>query len=181
MKIKLIGIIIVVIMCVGLFAIFGVQSIKNDAISREEQIEEAVSNIKVQEKRRADLLPNLVDTVKAYDRHEYQTLMDVISARSESSDDKADTIQTAIRAVAEAYPDLKSNSNYQNLMNELATTENLIANHRKSYNSQVKSYNRFCRQFPNRLILQWLGYQPIDLTYLQYETSSDAPTNLFGD
>ena len=179
MKWKLTLIIVCIVIAVVLAFIFGFQGVQNKAISFEEQISTAHSEIKVQEKRRADLLPNLVDCVKAYDEHEYQTLMDVINARGTISDASVNEIQTMINAVAEAYPDLKSSDNYKELMNELATTENLIANYRSNYNSWVKKYNQHIRKFPNKQILGCLGYEEANYTYLDYNVSSDAPTNLF--
>ena len=179
MKWKLTLIIVCIVIAVVLAFIFGFQGVQNKAISFEEQISTAQSEIKVQEKRRADLLPNLVDCVKAYDEHEYQTLMDVINARGTISDASVNEIQTMINAVAEAYPDLKSSDNYKELMNELATTENLIANYRSNYNSWVKKYNQHIRKFPNKQILGCLGYEDANYTYLDYNVSSDAPTNLF--
>ena len=160
-------------------AVFSFQGTQNKAISLEEQISTAQSEIKVQEKRRADLIPNLVDCVQAYDEHEYQTLMDVINSRGSSSDESVQEIQTMIQAVAEAYPELKSSENYRELMNELATTENLIANYRSNFNTWVKSYNQYVRKFPNKQILGFLGYEIINYEYLNYDISSDAPTNLF--
>ena len=179
MKWKLTLIIVCIVIAVVLAFIFGFQGVQNKAISFEEQISTAHSEIKVQEKRRADLLPNLVDCVKAYDEHEYQTLMDVINARGTISDASVNEIQTMINAVAEAYPDLKSSDNYKELMNELATTENLIANYRSNYNSWVKKYNQHIRKFPNKQILGCLGYEDANYTYLDYNVSSNAPTNLF--
>jgi LemA protein len=157
---------------------FGIQ---NTAISYEEQIKDSHSNIKVQEKRRADLIPNLVDCVKAYDKHEYRTMMDVVKARGSSSDETVSEVQTMINAVAEAYPELKSNSNYKELMNELAITENHIADYRSSYNKVVKEYKQFVRKFPNAQFLGIFGYQIEEYDYLDYNVSSDAPTNLFED
>lgn len=179
MKWKLPLIITGIVVAVILMFTFGFQEVKNKAISYEEQISTAQSEIKVQEKRRADLLPNLVDCVKAYDKHEYQTLMDVINARGTTSDESVNEIQMMINVVAEAYPELKSNTNYKELMNELATTENLIANYRSNYNSWVKKYNQYIRKFPNRQILGFLGYEIINYSYLDYNVSADAPTNLF--
>lgn len=178
---KLLLIILAILVTVALTLVFGFQGVQNKAISYEEQIATAQSEIKVQEKRRTDLIPNLVDCVKAYDAHEYQTLMDVVNARGTSSDGAAAEIQTMINAVAEAYPELKSSENYRELMNELATTENLIANYRSNFNSWVKRYNQYVRKFPNKQILGMLGYEVIDYTYLDYGTTADAPTNLFGD
>lgn len=108
---------IVVVVTAILLFVFSFQGVQNKAISLEEQINTAQSEIKVQEKRRTDLIPNLVDCVKAYDEHEYQTLMDVIGQRGSSSDESVHEIQMMIQAVAEAYPDLKSSENYKELMN----------------------------------------------------------------
>jgi len=110
---------IAVVVAAILLFVFAFQGVQNKAISLEEQINTAQSEIKVQEKRRADLIPNLVDCVKAYDEHEYQTLMGVIGQRGSSSDESVQEIRTMIQAVAEAYPDLKSSDNYKELMNEL--------------------------------------------------------------
>jgi LemA protein len=112
---KIILITIGIILAALMMFIFMFQGYQNSAISYEEQVKVAISDIKVQEKRRADLIPNLVDCVKAYDKHEYQTLMDVIAARGSSSDAVAQEITTMISAVAEAYPELKSNENYKEL------------------------------------------------------------------
>lgn len=170
---------IIVSISVFIFGIFSIQNVQNKAISLEEQINTAQSEIKVQEKRRADLIPNLVDCVKAYDEHEYQTLLNVVNARGSSSDESVQEIQTMIQAIAEAYPDLKSSENYKELMNELAITENLIANYRSNFNAWIKNYNQYVRKFPNKQILNMLGYQFVNYTYLDYNVSSDAPTNLF--
>lgn len=178
-SVKLLLIILVIIVAAGAMFVFAFQGVQNKAISYEEQISTAQSEIEVQLKRRADLIPNLVDCVKAYDEHEYQTLMDVISARGTSSDASVNEIQTMINAVAEAYPELKSSENYRELMNELAATENLIANYRSNYNTWVKSYKQYVRKFPNRQILDMLGYEVMDYAYLKYDVSEDAPTNLF--
>lgn len=170
-----------VIISLALLLVFSFQGVKNKAISYEEQIQAAQSDIKVQEKRRGDLLPNLVDCVKQYDKHEYETLMAVVEAREPTSDESVVEIKTMIQAVAEAYPDLKSNENYGKLMIEMATTENLISNYRSAYNKCVKTYNRYVRKFPNEQILNLIGYELIDYTYLDYEVSEDVPTNMFGE
>lgn len=178
---KLCLIIVAIVIALVLMFVFAFQGVQNKAISFEEQIGTAQSDIKVQEKRRADLIPNLVDCVKAYDEHEYQTLMDVIAVRGTSSDESVTEIQTMISAVAEAYPELKSSENYRELMNELSTTENLVANYRSNYNIWVKKYNQYIRKFPNKQILGMLGYEPVEYSYLTYDVSEDAPTNLFED
>lgn len=176
---KLPLIIIGIVAAVIVLGIFAFQGVQNKAISYEEQIQTAQSEIKVQEKRRADLIPNLVDCVKQYDKHEYDTLMAVVEARGTNSDESIGEIQTMVAAVAEAYPDLKSNENYKELMNELSTTENLIANTRTSYNNWVSKYNKYIRHFPNAQILGILGYETGDYQRLDFDVSEDAPTNLF--
>ena len=87
-----------------------------------------------------------------------------------------------INAVAEAYPELKSDENYKELMKELAITENLIADHRGNYNTWVKKYKQYVRKFPNAAILESLGYEVVDFEYLEFgDEYQDAPTNLFED
>ena len=176
---KLPLIIVAIIVAVVLMFVFALQGVQNEAITLEEQITTAQSEIKIQEKRRADLIPNLVDCVKEYDKHEYETLMAVVEARGANSDATVHEIQTMVSAVAEAYPELKSSENYKELMNELAITENLIANVRSNYNSWVSKYNSHIKKFPNRQILGMLGYEAGEYKKLDFNTSSDAPTNLF--
>lgn len=178
---KLPLIIIGIVLAVVLFGVFALNSIPNKVISYEEQITTAQSEIKIQEKRRADLIPNLVDCVKEYDKHEYETLMAVIEARGTNSDSSVQEIQTMINAVAEQYPQLKSNENYKELMNELSTTENKIAQVRSNYNEWVSKYNSYTRKFPNKQILSFLGCEVTEYQKLMFDVSSDAPTNLFGE
>lgn len=152
----------------------------NKAIALTEQIHAAKSDISVQEKRRNDLLFNLVDCVKEYDKHEYNTLRDVVEQRV-ADGGNIDEVTTQIKAVAEAYPDLKSSENYKELMNELATTENLIANYRSNYNESVEQYSRYVKKFPNRMFIAIFGGGDEEFEYLTFDVSEDAPTNLFGD
>ena len=176
---KLPVIIIAVIVAVALMFVFIFQGVQNHAIGLEEQITTAQSEIKIQEKRRADLIPNLVDCVQAYDEHEYNTLKDVIAQRGTNTDAAVQEVTTMINAVAEQYPQLQSNTNYQQLMTELATTENLIAQTRTNYNIWVSQYNTYVRKFPNSSILSMLGYERQTFEKLNFNVSSDAPTNLF--
>jgi LemA protein len=178
-NVKLILIIMGIIMAVALFTVFALNSVPNKAISYEEQITTAQSEIKIQEKRRADLIPNLVDCVKEYDKHEYETLMAVVEARGTNSDSSVQEIQTMISVVAEQYPDLKSNENYKELMNELSTTENKIAQVRSNYNEWVTKYNSYVKKFPNRQVIDFLGYEVTEYQKLTFDVSSDAPADLF--
>lgn len=176
---KTCAVVVVGIIFFALMCVFGVQGSRNKAIGLEEAIETSMSDIKVQEKRRIDLLPNLVDTIKQYDKHEAETLRAIVDGRGSAGD--IENVTTAITAVAEAYPELKSNENYKQLMTELATTENMIAQYRESYNKQVGTYNRYVKGFPARQFLSWTGYEVLDYQRLDYQAPVDAPTNLFGE
>lgn len=93
-------------------------------------------SLEAQEKRRTDLIYNLADCVKEYDKHEAETLLNVVEARGNNgSTTDIENVTTSIAAVAEAYPELKSNENYKELMNELSTTENMILQYRTAYNN----------------------------------------------
>ena len=165
------------VIAIILFCVFGVQSSQNKAIALEEQVNTATSDINVQEKRRVDLVYNLADAVMQYDEHEAETLKAIAEGRGSTG--SIENVTTAITAVAEAYPELKSNENYKTLMNELSMTENLIAEYRSNYNKAIKEYNRYVRKFPTRIFLNMLGYEVMEYEYLNYNVSSDAPQNLF--
>ena len=176
---KLILIIAAVVIAVVILCVFCVQGAQNKAFSLEESVNTAMADINVQEKRRVDLVYNLADCVMQYDKHEAETLKAVAEGRGSAGD--IENATTAITAVSEAYPELKSNENYKELMNELSMTENLIAEYRSNYNQQVKVYNRYIRKFPTRMFLDMLGYEAIDFGYLDYNAPVDAPQDLFGE
>lgn len=160
-----------------LLCVFSVQSAQNRAFTLEEQVNTAESDIKIQEKRRVDLVYNLADCVMQYDKHEAETLTAIVEGRGSTGD--IENVTTAITAVSEAYPELKSNENYKELMNELSITENMIAEYRENYNKQIKEYNRYVRKFPTRFFLNILGYETQQYQYLDYGAPADAPQNLF--
>lgn len=168
------SVIAVVLMCV-----FWVQSAQNKAISYEESVYTAESDIKVQEKRRVDLIYNLADCVKQYDSHESQTLTDLANGMGKGN--TVEDVNTAIAAVTYAYPELKSNENYKQLMMELSTTENLIAQCRENYNKSVTAYNRYVKKFPTRIFIDWTGYEVQNFQRLDYQVPVDAPQDLFGE
>ena len=176
---KLALIIVAGIISVLLLCVFAVQGAQNKAFSIEESVNTAMADIKVQEKRRVDLVYNLADCVMQYDKHEAETLKAIVDGRGGAGD--IENVTTAITAVSEAYPELKSNENYKELMNELSMTENLIAEHRSNYNLQIKEYNRYVRKFPTRMFLDILGYERCNFEYLEFDVSSDAPQDLFGE
>lgn len=177
-KIKLVLITLAAIVSVFLAGLFWVQGYQNTAIALEEQVSAAQSDIDVQEKRRVDLIYNLADCVKEYDAHEAETLKEVIEARANSGN--IESAQLALASVTEAYPELKSDQNYKELMNELSITENLIAEYRSNYNIQVKEYSRYTKKFPNRFFLEFTGYDILETEYLEYDAPEDAPSDIFG-
>lgn len=132
---KLILIVLAGILAIVLLCVFAVQGTQNKAFTLEEQVNTAQSDIRVQEKRRVDLVYNLADCVMQYDKHEAETLTAIVEGRGSSGD--IENVATAITAVSEAYPELKANENYKELMNELSITENLIAEYRSNFNKQV--------------------------------------------
>ena len=151
--------IIIVVAVVGLIALFLITQY-NRLIRLNIAVDEAWAQIEVQLKRRTDLIPNLVETVKGYAKHEQSTFDAVVTARAKatSATGVADTaaadgmLTKALRgllAVAEAYPDLKASSNFLSLQEELATTENKVAFSRQFYNDNVRSLNTAVKTIPS--------------------------------
>ena len=156
---------------IGLVIAFLI-GIYNGLVQKKVACEGAWANIEVQLKRRHDLIPNLVETVKGYAKHEQGTLDAVIKARnsavSASASDSPATqaaaegaLSGALRgvfALAEAYPDLKANQNFMQLQNELATTETMISSSREEYNQAVQLYNTAIQQVPGNLVAGYAGF-----------------------
>ena len=164
-----------VLLIAGIFV-----STNNRAVSLEEQVFTADSDIQAQEKRRTDLIYNLADCVKEYDKHEAETLTAIVEGRGKTTN--LENVTTAITAVTEAYPELKSNENYKELMNELSTTENMILQYRTAYNNEVRAYKKYVRKFPHKQILGVMGYEVINYDYLEYSEEDRQPvSNLFGE
>jgi LemA protein len=143
----------------------------NSLVVLRERIKEALSSIDVQLKRRADLIPNLVETVKGYEKHEKTVFENVTKARSalvsaKSLNEKAaaDNMLTgalkSLFAVAEAYPDLKASDNFKELQQELTDTENKVSYSRQFYNSNVLEYNQRIKQFPANMIAGRFNFNP---------------------
>jgi LemA protein len=161
---------IVIIAILVLVAIYGIVAY-NGLIRRRNQIENAWSQIDVQLKRRIDLIPNLVETVKGYAAHERETLDAVIRARNaamaapstpQAQADANNQITGALRqlfALGEAYPDLKANQNFLALQEELTATEGRVAYARQFYNDSVLEYNNKLQQFPTMIFARWLKFE----------------------
>jgi LemA protein len=154
----------VVVLILWLIALF------NSLTTSKNRVEEAYSDIDVQLKRRYDLIPNLVETVKGYMQHEAKTLQAVTEARTlamraEEAPTRAkaeDMLTGALKslfAVAENYPDLKASANFAKLQDELSDTENKIQAARRFYNGQVRDFNTKIQVFPNNLVAQSLSFK----------------------
>ncbi|HMS24019.1 MAG TPA: LemA family protein [Candidatus Saccharibacteria bacterium] len=159
----------IVLGIIALVLIVGVL-IYNGLIRSKIRVDEAWSDITVQLKRRADLIPNLVKTVKGYAKHEKGVFEQVTKARSDvmSAKGPADTaaaeggFQEALKslfAVAEAYPDLKANQNFQGLQDELTDTEDKIQASRRFYNGSVRDFNTKLQVFPTSILGGMLGFK----------------------
>ncbi|KKR25711.1 MAG: hypothetical protein UT58_C0037G0009 [Microgenomates group bacterium GW2011_GWC1_39_7b] len=162
-------ILVVVVVAVIAFIWF----LYNSIIVAKLRVNEALSQIDVQLKRRTDLIPNLVEAVKGYAKHEKQLFEDVtkeranlVSAKSVEEKAKANNQLTetfkSIFAVAEAYPALRASENFMQLQEEVSDTENKIAYSRQFYNSNVLDYNTKLVIFPNVLIAGMLGFKPAE-------------------
>ena len=178
-----VGIIVVLVM----WAIGGY----NGMVKMDEQVQNKWANVETQYQRRADLIPNLVSTVKGYAKHEQQTLVDVVKARSEASQLKVDAenltpeklaafqkaqsgVSSALGrllAVAANYPDLKANQNFLELQSQLEGTENRITVARKDFNDAAKSYNQSIRQFPKNILAGMFGFEK--KSYFEAEAGSE--------
>lgn len=180
---KTVTIIIVAVVVAILAVIVGINSVAGNAIAYEEKVTEAKSNIKVAEKRRADLYPTLADAIKSYDKHEAETLLNVVNARKAQdgslTDENVNEINGIIDIVVERYPDLKSQDNYKEFMKESSITENNIRDVRTAYNTAVSRYNTYTRHPIRKFFLSLTGYERLEFEKLSYDVSEDAPTNLF--
>jgi LemA protein len=148
---------------------------------------EAVSDIDVQSKRRYDLIPNLVETVKGYATHEQGTLEKVISARNqamnagggalarEGAENQLSNTLKSLFMVAEAYPDLKANANFLELQRQLEDTENKMQAARRFYNSTVSDLNTAIATFPTNLMAGAMGFAPEKFFELTSEAERQAP------
>src|SRR5688572_12114111 len=154
---------------VVLIAVMGI-GIYNGLVAARQQVENAWAQIDVQLKRRYDLIPNLVETVKGYMNFEQETMQKVIEALSAAVSAQGPAAKGAaegqltqalggIFALAEAYPDLKSNTNMQQLQEELSTTENKIAYSRQFYNDSVMNYNTKTEQFPSSIFAGMFNFK----------------------
>lgn len=180
-KVVVIGVISAIILIFG-----GLFIVSHNAIvGLEESVNTNYSNISVQLQRRADLIPNLVDTVKGYMAHEEKIINDITSAREKmvnasnikemsEANQQLTTALNNLNVVVENYPDLKSSQNFINLQDELAGTENRISTARKDYNDAVKAYNTKIQTIPNSIVASMMGKHSKD--YFEVSDPSKAET-----
>ena len=159
-------IIIAIIVLIVIYAL----ALYNSFVKLNNKVKEAFSTMDVYLKKRWDLIPNIVETVKGYAKHEKDTLKEVVELRNSTYDKMSDEekIKTneqlssginKIMALAEAYPDLKANENFKDLSNQLVKVEDEIANSRKYYNATVRDFNNRVEMFPSNIVAKLLGYK----------------------
>jgi LemA protein len=176
-------IILVVVALIGLYVVFSY----NGLVSLRNRIENAWAQIDVQLKRRYDLIPNLVETVKGYAAHERQTLDAVIEARNAGMNaagpheqaEAENQITGALKslfALSEAYPDLKANQNFAQLQEELTGTEGRIAYARQFYNDTVYRYNTKIQSFPSNMLANAFRFS--EREYFEADDESRGPTQV---
>ncbi len=151
------------------------------------RIDNSLSQINVQLKRRADLIPNLIETVKGFAKHEKAAIKEVTDARKAlvsatgiekkvKADERLESALKTIFAIAENYPDLKANQNFLELQRELSATEDKIAYARQYYNDSILTYNNLCKTYPGAFFAKLYGKKPKE--YLQIAESEKKPVKV---
>jgi LemA protein len=171
---------------VGVVILLVIVGIYNRLVGARNRVKNAWSQIDVQLKRRYDLIPNLVETVKGYASHERDTLESVIKARQQCVDASGVANQAVAEnfltqtlgklfALSEAYPDLKANTNFAQLQEELTSTENRIGFARQHYNNTVENYNTGIQKFPAVLFARTLGFAEAEFFEIEEPAAREAP------
>lgn len=175
-----------IVLGVVVLLLLSIIGLYNSLVRKRIRCDEAWAQIDVQLKRRHDLIPNLVETVKGYAAHEKQTLENVIQARNAAVEARgvarqaeAENMLTGalsrLFALSEAYPNLKANENFARLQEELASTENRIAFSRQHYNDSVAVYNMALEQFPSNLIAGMFHFPKREMFELADAAQREAP------
>jgi LemA protein len=178
---------VVAVVLIAALAVFGMYvSARNQMVTLDETVKSNWAQVDVVLQRRADLIPNLVETVKGFAAHEETVFGDIARARSAllsaktpqekiAANGQLDSALGRLLVIVENYPQLKSNENFLRLQDELAGTENRIAVERKRYNDAVQAYNTFIRKFPNNIFASWAGFKPNDAYFKASEASREPP------
>ena len=181
------GVIVLVVVAVIALLVGGAYvSSRNQMVTKNEAVKSAWAEVDVVLQRRADLIPNLVETVKGFAAQEQTVFHDIASARSAllgaktpadkiAANGQLDGAIGRLLLIVENYPQLKSNENFLRLQDELAGTENRIAVERKRYNDTLQDYNTFIGLFPNSLFAGWAGFQRNNAYFTASESSREAP------
>ncbi len=166
-------IIIIVVVALLLIVVFYAIGVYNKLINARNKVNDQFAQIDVQLKRRSDMIPNLVETVKGYAKHEENTFKEVVEARNRMNSangineelEASNQITTALNklfALAESYPELKANTNFMSLQNDLKDTEDKLSFARQFYNDTVLNYNNLREQFPSNIIAGMFKFKEID-------------------
>lgn len=186
-----IGIAVVVVIFLAVLLVFGSYvSAKNQMVAKQEAVHAQWSQVDVVLQRRADLIPNLVATVKGYATHEETVFADVANARSAllnardpqskiAANGQLDGAIGRLLVLSENYPNLKADQNFLSLQDQLEGSENRIAVERRRYNQTLQDYNTFIRQFPNSIWAGIAGFQADNAYFQASEASKQAPTVKF--
>ncbi len=159
---------------------------RNEMVRKNETVKSTWAEVDVVLQRRADLIPNLVETVKGYAAQEQTVFHDIAAARSAllgaqspagkiAANGQLDGAIGRLLLIVENYPQLKSNENFLRLQDELAGTENRIAVERKRYNDAIQDYNTYIGLFPNSIFAAWAGFQRNNAYFTASETARETP------
>jgi len=173
-----------VLIAITVVIIFWLIGVYNSLIKLRNQTDEAWSDIDVQLKRRYDLIPNLIETVKGYAKHESELFENVTKARSNAinaqgteEQGKAENMLSgtlkSLFAIAENYPELKANQNFIKLQDELTDTENKIQAARRFYNGNVRDFNTKIQVFPNNMFVSMMGFKAYEFFELEEEAAKE--------
>lgn len=179
-------IVIGVVAVLGLIVFSQYVSARNEMVRKQESVKAAWSQVDVVLQRRADLIPNLVETVKGYAAQEQTVFTNIANARAAllgahtpadriAANGQLDGALGRLLMLVENYPQLKSNENFMRLQDELAGTENRIAVERRRYNQTLQDYNTFIGLFPNNLFAGWAGFQRNNDYFKASEAAQQAP------
>src|SRR6202043_1797447 len=182
------ALIAIAVLVIIVLIVFGQYvTVKNTLVNKNEAVKGAWSQVDIVLQRRADLIPNLVETVKGYAQQEQTVFGDIAKARSAllsagtpsdkiAANGQLDGALGRLLAIVENYPQLKSNENFLRLQDELAGTENRIAVERKRYNDALQDYNTYVQHFPNNIFGGWAGFKPNEAYFAASEGSRQVPT-----
>lgn len=183
----IIAVIVIVVLLLGALLFFGQYvSVRNTLVTKNESVKAAWSQVDIVLQRRADLIPNLVETVKGYAQQEQTVFGDIAKARSAllsagtpqdkiAANGQLDGALGRLLLVVENYPQLKSNENFLRLQDELAGTENRIAVERRRYNDTLQDYNTYIQQFPHNVFAGWAGFKPNNAYFAASEGAREVP------